>query len=430
MWPPVARVAAAIFLGRLALVETLGAARGDLFERRGEVGLRQSFAAPHTCPSGWKKIFRLDSHRPRSRAAAGSESARSSETPRPFAASRIAGCSTSGEREFPRSPFGERMVQARHRAGNADAEAGVVRFRGIGVAGGVQEHVGRRRRRSDLAIIEGDLPAFLPGCTSMKPPPPRFPARRVTPARIPVATAASMALLPRFMKSRPIRRPAPPAPHHAVTGEDRQTREELAMIGGSAVRPAPNRPEREARRQTRESEGPTSPFVLQILCHLGRILRRSDGTITDAAATNSQRRRAMSEPAADLFAAACAARACICAPFRIAVGAAVRGASARFFAGCNVENAAYPAGTCAEAGAIAAAVAAGEEDRRGARHGRSDEPVTPCGACRQRLREFASDDLPVHSAGAAGVVATFHLETCCRARSPQHLPNAIREIDP
>ena len=57
----------------------------------------------------------------------------------------------------------------------------------------------------------------------------------------------------------------------------------------------------------------------------------------------------MSEPAADLFAAARAARAHAYAPYSgFAVGAAVRGASGRVYAGCNVENAAYPAGTCAE----------------------------------------------------------------------------------
>ena len=60
------------------------------------------------------------------------------------------------------------------------------------------------------------------------------------------------------------------------------------------------------------------------------------------------------------------------------------------FAGCNVENAAYPAGTCAEEAAIAAMVAAGE--RRIAAvlvFGAGEALTTPCGACRQRIREFA-----------------------------------------
>ncbi len=141
----------------------------------------------------------------------------------------------------------------------------------------------------------------------------------------------------------------------------------------------------------------------------------------------------MNAPAADLLAAARAARMHAYAPYSgFAVGAAVRGATGRVYAGCNVENAAYPAGTCAEAGASAAAVAAGE--RRIVETlvtADSDEPVTPCGACRQRLREFAGDDSPVHAAGADGLVATFRLgDLLPRSFGPQHLPNAIREIDP
>ncbi len=141
----------------------------------------------------------------------------------------------------------------------------------------------------------------------------------------------------------------------------------------------------------------------------------------------------MTEPAGDLFAAARAARANAYAPYSgFAVGAAVRGASGRIFSGCNVENAAYPAGTCAEAGAIAAASAAGERRIVEALvSADSPEPVTPCGACRQRLREFAADDAPVHSADAARVRATFTLgDLLPRSFGPQHLPAAIREIDP
>lgn len=141
----------------------------------------------------------------------------------------------------------------------------------------------------------------------------------------------------------------------------------------------------------------------------------------------------MTEPAGDLFAAARAARAHAYAPYSgFAVGAAVRGASGRIFSGCNVENAAYPAGTCAEAGAIAAAVAAGERRIVEALVAAdSEEPVTPCGVCRQRLREFAADDCDVHSAGPTAIVATFRLgELLPHSFGPQHLPNAIREIDP
>ncbi|MDE2363807.1 MAG: cytidine deaminase [Hyphomicrobiales bacterium] len=137
--------------------------------------------------------------------------------------------------------------------------------------------------------------------------------------------------------------------------------------------------------------------------------------------------------AAELLAAARAARAHAYAPYSgFAVGAAVRAESGRIYAACNVENAAYPVGTCAEAGAIAAMVAAGE--RRVVEAlvvAESPQPVTPCGACRQRLREFADDATPVHIAGRAGVVVTLTLATLLpHSFGPQHLPNAIREIDP
>jgi len=80
------------------------------------------------------------------------------------------------------------------------------------------------------------------------------------------------------------------------------------------------------------------------------------------------------------------------------VGAALRTVSGKLFSGCNVENAAYPLGSCAEAGAIAAMVLAGEREivelvtvTGGAVAG------TPCGGCRQRIREFAGSDAVVHS---------------------------------
>jgi cytidine deaminase len=92
------------------------------------------------------------------------------------------------------------------------------------------------------------------------------------------------------------------------------------------------------------------------------------------------------------------------------VGAALRAEDGSIHGGCNVENAAYPEGTCAEAGAIAAMVAAG-----GKRIleclvvGPGPEVITPCGGCRQKLREFASDDLPVHLCGPDGLHRTVTL---------------------
>jgi cytidine deaminase len=93
---------------------------------------------------------------------------------------------------------------------------------------------------------------------------------------------------------------------------------------------------------------------------------------------------------AALFEAALRARDHAHAPYsRFAVGAAVRSASGAIFAGCNVENAAYPSGVCAETAAIAAMVCAGEREIADILVlGQGDEPLTPCGACRQVLHEF------------------------------------------
>lgn len=85
------------------------------------------------------------------------------------------------------------------------------------------------------------------------------------------------------------------------------------------------------------------------------------------------------------------------------VGAALRGESGRIYGGCNVENAAYPQGVCAEASAISALIAGG--DRRITEVlvlAKGDELATPCGGCRQKLREFANEDVPVHVAGPEG----------------------------
>ena len=86
------------------------------------------------------------------------------------------------------------------------------------------------------------------------------------------------------------------------------------------------------------------------------------------------------------------------------VGAALRAASGTIYVGCNVENVAYPEGTCAEAGAIAAMVAAGETKIVEAYVvAGSPMPVTPCGGCRQKLAEFAASDVSVTMATTAGV---------------------------
>jgi cytidine deaminase len=110
----------------------------------------------------------------------------------------------------------------------------------------------------------------------------------------------------------------------------------------------------------------------------------------------------------DMLRAADAARQNAHAPYsRFRVGACLRAGSGKLYAGCNVENAAYPQSQCAEASAIGALVAAGESSiievlvvAEGA------EIVTPCGGCRQRLAEFAAPDVPVHLCAPDGLRQT------------------------
>lgn len=105
-----------------------------------------------------------------------------------------------------------------------------------------------------------------------------------------------------------------------------------------------------------------------------------------------------------LVQAALGARARAYAPYsRFPVGAALRTEAGAVHAGCNVENAAYPEGTCAEAGAVAAMVLAG-----GGRiaevvvAGAGPMPCTPCGGCRQKLREFGAAATLIRAVDADG----------------------------
>lgn len=106
----------------------------------------------------------------------------------------------------------------------------------------------------------------------------------------------------------------------------------------------------------------------------------------------------------DLIDAARAVRENAHAPYsNFKVGAALRSTSGVVYLGCNVENVAYPEGTCAEAGAIAAMVAAGDtEIAEIAVIADCPEPVPPCGGCRQKLAEFAAGDVRVTLATTAG----------------------------
>jgi cytidine deaminase len=114
----------------------------------------------------------------------------------------------------------------------------------------------------------------------------------------------------------------------------------------------------------------------------------------------------------DLLEAARAVQANAHVPYsHFPVGAAVRTASGRIFAGCNVENASYPEGICAETAAIGAMVAAGEREIvEVLTIAGGDRLTTCCGGCRQRIREFAAAATPVHAAGPDGVRRTFTIE--------------------
>jgi cytidine deaminase len=114
---------------------------------------------------------------------------------------------------------------------------------------------------------------------------------------------------------------------------------------------------------------------------------------------------------ADLFEAAKGAQSSAYAPYsKFNVGAALRTPSGAIFSGCNVENAAYPQGACAETGAISAMALAGE--RRIVEIlviGDGDGLCTPCGGCRQRIREFAAPETPIYIAGPEGLRLTTSL---------------------
>ena len=81
------------------------------------------------------------------------------------------------------------------------------------------------------------------------------------------------------------------------------------------------------------------------------------------------------------------------APYsNFSVGAAILSENDKLFGGCNVENAAYPEGTCAEAGAISAMIAGGCKTIKEIYIvSKSENIVSPCGGCRQKIREFSSD---------------------------------------
>ncbi len=125
-----------------------------------------------------------------------------------------------------------------------------------------------------------------------------------------------------------------------------------------------------------------------------------------------------------LWQAALAAQQRAYAPYsKFLVGAAVLDAAGQIHAGCNVENAAYPQGVCAEAGALSAMVLAGAQAIRAVLVlGDGAGLVTPCGGCRQKLREFGGPDTLILIADRKEIRARFTLaQLLPESFGPDHL---------
>lgn len=105
------------------------------------------------------------------------------------------------------------------------------------------------------------------------------------------------------------------------------------------------------------------------------------------------------------------------------VGAVLRGANGKLYAGCNVENVAYPQSQCAEATAIGAMIMDGEHEIVEALvMGEGADLISPCGGCRQRLREFAGDAVEIHLCDKSGVRQTTTLgDLLPHSFNPNHL---------
>jgi len=126
-----------------------------------------------------------------------------------------------------------------------------------------------------------------------------------------------------------------------------------------------------------------------------------------------------------LVQSATTARANAHAPYSgFAVGAAILDESGTIHAGCNVENAAYPQGQCAEATAIGAMIVGGGKRIAAIAVAGPEggDPCTPCGGCRQRIREFAAPDTPVLICAGGKIIARHTLdELLPHSFGPEHL---------
>ena len=125
-----------------------------------------------------------------------------------------------------------------------------------------------------------------------------------------------------------------------------------------------------------------------------------------------------------LLTASLAARSKSHSPYsNYAVGAAILDEQGRIHPGANMENAAYPQGWCAEASALAAMVMAGGKQAKAVLvTGPGPDVITPCGGCRQKLREFAALDLLIIAGDPSGIKAQWTLdELLPHSFGPEHL---------
>ena len=93
------------------------------------------------------------------------------------------------------------------------------------------------------------------------------------------------------------------------------------------------------------------------------------------------------------------------------VGAAIYSVEGKFYYSCNVENVSFPCGTCAEAGAISSMISNGDKKISAILITSSGkELVYPCGACLQRIQEFATDDTLIYLANNNEIIKTYFLK--------------------
>ena len=99
------------------------------------------------------------------------------------------------------------------------------------------------------------------------------------------------------------------------------------------------------------------------------------------------------------------------APYsKLKVGAAILTPTGNFYSGCNVENISFPNGTCAETSAISAMISAGDTQISEILiYTDTPTPITPCGACRQRILEFATPTTAIYTATSSGIKQSFLL---------------------